>query len=350
MEALEPYLNMIILGNPLLAYLKALGIAIAIYVVFRFVLYIGLKRIEKIAKKTKTKLDDATVQLAEKLTWPTFWLILISVINFSIQLPPLANSWVDGAFNIVLVYFGIKFINYWIRYAAHEIISKKADDAERITIEFVTSIIRILVWVFGFVFLLSSFGYNISSLVAGLGIGGIAIALALQNMLGDLISCVSIYVDKPFKVGHYIQVGQQQGTVKRIGLKTTRMTSINGEEIVMSNKYLTETQINNFGKLRQRRVMLTLGVTYDTKAKKMEQIPGWLKEIVEKTPDTTFSRAHFTKFGDFSKNFELVFFVDSKDYITSVDRLQQVNFEIQKLFEKKKIGFAFPTQTIHLQK
>ena len=350
MQTFQELLSTEFFGNSVQSYLLAIITAVGVYVIFRFFIFLIIKGLEKAAKKTKTDLDDAVIQLLSKRRWLVFWLVLISTIQYTLDVSEKTASILSGLFNVFLVLLGIRIINFWIQFGAKKFLHSKADDTEKISIEFLTSVVRIVVWLLGALFLLSSFGYNISSLIAGLGIGGVAVALAVQDVLGDLLSCLSIYIDKPFKVGDTIQVGTQIGTVKKIGLKTTRVTSLQGEEIVFSNHSLTSGEINNFGKLKKRRVVTSLGVTYETPVKKMEQIPAWLEVIIDKVEDVTFDRAHFSAFGDFSKNFELVYFVESKDYVTYMDRLQEINLEIHKKFDKEKVEFAFPSQTIYVQK
>lgn len=347
---LNQVLNLKVLGNDVETYLIAFLVLVGIFLFFKFLFLMVFKRLEVYAKKTKTDIDDAVVLLLEKNRWLIFLVLALLYVDVALLLPVAVNGIVKGFFNIMAVVLVVRVANYWIDYGTEKLVNDKENAAEEFSMRFLSKAIKVLAWVFGFLFLISSFGYNISSLIAGLGIGGLAVALAVQNILGDLISCISIYLDKPFEVGDYVVVGQQMGTVKSIGIKTTRITSLQGEEIVMSNKYLTETDINNYGKMKKRRVIVPLGVTYDTPLKKMKEIPEGLKQIVESVQDTTFDRAHFKGFGSSSKDYELVFFVESKDYYTYMDRLEDVNLKIQEYFQKKKIEFAYPTQTIHVKK
>ena len=198
--------------------------------------------------------------------------------------------------------------------------------------------------------ILSNLGYNISSLIAGFGIGGVAIALAVQNILGDLFSSLSIYFDKPFKIGDLIQVGSLTGKVRKIGLKTTRVTSLQGEEIIIPNAVLTGQNIQNFGKLKERRNKFSLGLTYETTTAKLKKIPNIIKKIIEDTTNTRFDRAHFSNFGDFSLNFEVVYYVLSQDYAEFMDSQQNINLKIKEAFEKEGIDMAFPTSTVYVNK
>lgn len=345
-----PFLDQVYFGNDVRTYLTAVIVLIGFYILFRFILFLILKSLRNQSKKTNTTLDDALVEVLEKSRWVAFLLIIIVYIDVAFQFLPQTEAIFDGVFNIVVVFAIVRVINFVIAYIAERIIRKKQEATEEFSIRFISKSCRALTWVFGGLFLISSFGYDISSLVAGLGIGGVAVALAVQSILSDLISSISIQLDKPFKVGDFIQVGPQMGTVKYIGLKTTRITSFEGEEIVMSNKQLTESTINNYGKLKRRRYRDTIGVEYGTSLAKMKKIPEAIKKIIDKVPDTTFDRAHFKNFGDSAKQFEVVYYVDSKEFVTHLDRRQEINLEIQKFFEKNKIEFAFPSRTVYLKK
>ncbi len=349
-EYFEQILSLSVLGNDIKSYLIAALVLAGIFIFFKFLFMLVFKRLEDYAKHTKTDVDDAVVNLLEQNRWMVFFVLAFLYIDIALTLPEGVEIIIRAFFNISAVVLAVRVVNYWVEYFTEKIAHDKENPAEEFSVRFISKSIKVLTWVFGLLFLISSFGYNISSLIAGLGIGGLAVALAVQNILADLISCISIYLDKPFQVGDYIVVDTQMGTVKSIGIKTTRITSLQGEEIVMSNKRLTEIDINNYGKMKKRRVIIPLGVTYKTTATKMKAIPKNLQKIVESVEDTTFDRAHFKMFGPHSKDFELVFFVESKDYYTYMDRLEAVNMKIQKYFEKNKIEFAYPTQTLYLKK
>ncbi|MGE0526421.1 MAG: mechanosensitive ion channel family protein [Bdellovibrionales bacterium] len=197
---------------------------------------------------------------------------------------------------------------------------------------------------------LSNLGVDIGALIAGLGVGGIAVALAAQNVLGDLLASLSIVLDKPFVVGDFIVVGNEMGTVETIGLKTTRVRSLSGEELIFSNKDLLESRVRNFKRMWKRRVVQQFGVTYSTPPEKLEQIPGWVKEFVGKYPKLNFDRCHFAKYGGSSLDFELVFWVEDPDYNLYMDFQQGLLLDILRKFEAEAIEFAFPTQTLYIEK
>lgn len=211
-------------------------------------------------------------------------------------------------------------------------------------------IAKILLWAIAILMVLSNWGVNISALAASMGIGGIAIALAAQNILSDLFSSFSIYLDKPFEIGDYIVIGADRGTVQKIGLKTTRIQTLQGEELVVSNQELTTTRVQNFKKMTERRINFSVGVTYDTPTEKLKKIPEILEKIISSESKARFDRVHFASFDDWALRFDAVYYVLSQDYAEYMDMQQVMNFSIKEAFESESIEMAFPTQTIHVVK
>jgi len=186
--------------------------------------------------------------------------------------------------------------------------------------------------------------------MAGLGVGGIAVALAVQNILGDLFSSVSIIMDKPFEIGDFIVIGENSGTVEKIGLKTTRIRSITGEQLIVANSDLLQSRIRNFKRMNERRVVFSLGVAYQTPREELGAIPGILQGLLEGRSQVRFERAHFKGFGDFALQFECVYWITTPDYKTYMDIQQTVNMEILEEFSRRNISFAYPTQTLYVQR
>ena len=181
-------------------------------------------------------------------------------------------------------------------------------------IKFLGTIIKVILWVAAGALVLDNMGYKITSLIAGLGIGGVAVALALQNILGDLFSSFAIYFDKPFKIGDFIVVGEYMGTVKKIGIKTTRIQALQGEEIVIPNNELTNAKVQNFGVMEKRRIVFSLGLNYNTPFDRLKKVPNFIKEIIENQKGAEINRVHFKSFGDFSLIYEIVYYVNSHTY------------------------------------
>jgi small-conductance mechanosensitive channel len=195
---------------------------------------------------------------------------------------------------------------------------------------------------------LDNLGVDITALVAGLGVGGVAVALAVQNILGDLFASLAIVLDKPFVLRDFIIVGDLLGTVEHIGLKTTRVRALSGEQLIFSNADLLSSRIRNFGRMFERRVVFQIGVTYQTPRGKLEAIPGIIRDAITAQDGTRFDRSHFAAYGDFSLNFESVYYVLSPDYNRYMDIQQAINLRIHERFEAEEIEFAYPTQTLFL--
>lgn len=208
---------------------------------------------------------------------------------------------------------------------------------------------RIAIWTVLVLFALHSFDVDITAAVATLGVGGIAVAFALQSILADILSSVAILLDKPFAVGDFVKVGEQAGEVESIGLKTTRIKSLSGEQIVMSNTDLLGSRVHNFKRMQERRAVFQIGVTYQTTPEQLEAIPTVLREAVEANELTRFDRAHFASFGDSALIFECVYYVLSNDYKIFMDIQQAVNLQLMRAFTAMGIEFAYPTQTLYVQ-
>jgi small-conductance mechanosensitive channel len=212
------------------------------------------------------------------------------------------------------------------------------------------SLVTWVICIISFLFILNNLGVNITSLAAGLGVGGLAVAFALQGVFADLFASISIYLDRPFNVGDYIVIGADSGTVKKIGLKSTRITTLQGEELVVSNKELTETRVKNYKRMRKRRVAFYFGVEYGTGYTKLDKIPKIIEKIIKSVKDVDFDRANFTEFGDSALNFEVIMYINNRDYTIYRQIQEKINLKIVQEFNKEKISMAFPTQTIHLKK
>jgi small-conductance mechanosensitive channel len=209
-------------------------------------------------------------------------------------------------------------------------------------------IARVTIWSIVLLAVLDNLGVNITTMIAGLGVGGIAVALAAQNILGDLFASLSIVLDKPFVVGDFLIIGEFLGSVEKVGIKTTRLRSLSGEQLVFSNNDLLSSRIRNYGRMYERRVVFSLGVTYQTPAAKLRKIPDMIREAVESQEHVRFDRAHFQKYGDFALIFEVVYYVLSADYNQYMDIQQGINLKIYEDFEADGIAFAYPTQTLYV--
>jgi small-conductance mechanosensitive channel len=337
------------LGNTVYDYVVALGVFLLSLIIFSIIKNHVLGRLKKWAKKTKTDVDDEIVETLEQVPGILyFFAALYIALNF-IVVHEIVTKIVEIILTILLIYWATRVIGELIEYLLSKVAKDQKGKKEKNTTYFALNMIaKVILWSVGLLLILSNLGVNISALIASLGIGGIAVALALQNILSDMFSSFSIYIDKPFEIGDFIIVGEHMGTVKKIGLKTTRIEALQGEEIVISNNELTSSRVRNFKKMKKRRVVFHIGVTYDTPSTKLKKIPKIVKEYITKTPKCTFDRCHFFQFGPSSLDYEIVYYVQSSNYNDYMNTQQKLNLELVKSFEKEKIEFAFPTQTIHL--
>ncbi|MEJ2194063.1 MAG: mechanosensitive ion channel family protein [Ignavibacteriaceae bacterium] len=347
---MEDILNQIFFGNTVLAYAKALGIFVLCIVVVKIFRAIILKRLKKWAERTKTDFDDFIIVGIQKSIVP---ILYYGAFYFAIETLSLSGT-VDSIIYVlsifVLTFFAIRLITSTLDFSIVSYTSKQEEDKKAKQLKSISALARIVIWGIGLVFLLDNLGLDISAIVAGLGIGGIAVAIAAQAILGDLFSYFVIFFDRPFELGDFIIVDDKTGTVEHIGIKTTRIRALSGEQLVMSNTDLTSSRVHNYKKLQRRRVVFQLGVIYQTSAEKLKIIPELVKQIIVATPDTEFDRGHFKVYGDFSLNFEFVYYVLSSDYATYMDIQQAINIEIFNKFEKEGIEFAYPTQLVYMDK
>ncbi len=224
---------------------------------------------------------------------------------------------------------------------------KEVDAASVTTLSALGFVGRVTIWAAAVLLAAQNMGVNVTAMVAGLGIGGVAVALAAQNVLGDLFASASIVLDKPFVLGDFIVVGDEMGSVEYIGLKTTRLRSLSGEQLIFSNTDLLKSRIHNYKRMAERRVLFTVGVEYDTPYEKVAAIPAMLRQCIEAQKPIRFDRAHFARYGDSALIFEVVYYVLSADYNVYMDVQQAINLHLFRRFAEEKIEFAFPTRTVY---
>ncbi len=340
-------------GNTGKDYLLALAILIGALILLKIFREIILSRLKKVAEKTKTDLDDILVKIVHDITPPFYLIISIYATLKFLKMPGLAERIVDGIFVLVIVFQAVVALQIFIDYWTQKLVEKRIQKDEtknKAALKSIGSALKFLLWLLATLVVLSSWGINITSLIAGLGIGGIAVAFALQNILSDIFSSFSIFFDKPFQVGDFIIVGSDMGTVEKIGLKSTRLRTLQGQEMIISNKELTEARVNNYKKMESRRIVFGFGVLYETPTKKLKKIPEMVTDIISKEELAKLDRIHFKEFGDFSLNFEVVYYVSTPDYNDYMNTQQSINFAIKEAFEKEGIEFAYPTQTVFVKK
>ncbi len=341
--------NTELFGNLAREYFYSLIILLIFVIIFKLIYSIIIRKLENLARGTENSIDDTLIDIVRSLK-PPFYFFL--ALYFSIKTLE-TTVFVDKVLNSILVVWFVYqiviaahiFIDYFFRKKLY----KGREEGAINAISVASLLVKIILWAFGLLLVLSNLGVDITSLIAGLGIGGIAVALALQNILGDLFSSFAIYLDRPFVVGDFIIVGDKMGVVQKIGIKTTRIRALQGEEIVMSNKELTSAHIQNFKSLKERRVAFSFGVAYETSSDLVEEIPKVVKEIISKIDLARLDRAHFKSFGDSALLFEVVYYIASSEYLTYMDVQQAINTAIKKRFEELGISMAYPTQTLYVE-
>ena len=338
-------------GNTVQQYAIALSIIIGGIVLVRLFRKRMLSQIRKWTEKTETKLDDYIIDGIEKFGLPILVFVAIysglSYLTFTEK----ADKFIDNSMVVVITIYVIRLLSSFIRLTLESFISNQEGGQEKLKqLNGIMLIINVIIWAVGLLFLFDNLGYNVTTIIAGLGIGGIAIALAAQNILGDLFNYFVIFFDRPFEVGDFITVDDKKGTVEHIGIKTTRLLSVNGEQLAFSNSDLTKSRIHNFKRMQRRRVVFNIGVVYSTTHEKLQRIPTIIKDIISSQELATFDRAHFATFGPYSLNFEIVYFIESSEYIPFMNTQEAINLRIFKAFDDEKIEFAYPTQTVFVNR
>ncbi|MBT4153518.1 MAG: mechanosensitive ion channel family protein [Candidatus Magasanikbacteria bacterium] len=343
-------------GNDVLTYAKAIGLFCIVLLLVHIVKKVVIGRIHKMASHTKTHIDDMAITAIGQLSSLFYLGVAILVAMRPLALVHWIERTLEGFAYIGIAYGIIRAINAFFVAALeqylHQKQEKNKEQAAQIgtMLRFVRVVISAALWGMAILLILSNSGFNVTSLIASLGIGGIAIALALQNILGDLFSSFSLLIDKPFQVGDFIIVGENSGTVQHIGLKTSRLQTLKGSELIIPNRELTSSTVQNYKKMKRRRDVFTFGIIYETSKAKIAAVPEMIKVIIDKTKGATFGRAHFFEYGESSLNFEVVYHVEKADYGVYMDIRQHIHMELHEALKKKGIEFAYPTQVVKMQK
>lgn len=322
---------------------------VASFIVLFLIKRVILIKLHQLAKKTETNLDDLMLDLMRVWNWLVLVLLSVYFALSTVELPQPYDSLSSVVLNVAIGWYAVQTLLAAVKYGFNRYVSQRdrfEEDFDPTIIMFLRQVVSIVIWVVAALVVMQNLGYQVTALVGGLGLGGLAVAFAVQNLLSDVFSSFSIYFDKPFKIGDFIVVGNDMGVVKKIGIKSTRLQTLQGQELVISNKELTESRVNNFKKMVTRRVSFELGVEYGTPTSKLKQIPEMIKDIIEKQENATFDRSHFKKIGDFSLVFETVYIINSADFGTYMDTQQSINLEILDALSKKGIKIAFPSQKI----
>ncbi|PLX31108.1 MAG: mechanosensitive ion channel protein MscS [Ignavibacteria bacterium] len=341
----------LILGNSLLNWLIAIGSAIVLSVVLIVLKRLIARHFKRLAERTTTDIDDMLADLVGKLS-PLF-LIIVGMyagsfwLQYSSGTQDIINHLLFAAGIIQMALLGNSVIVYLISKTTR--LREYEDASAKTSLSVLSFLSKLVLWSVVVLVILDNLGFNITTLIASLGIGGIAVALAAQSILAELFASLSIAVDKPFVIGDFIVIDSFLGTIEKIGMRTTHIRSLGGELIVFSNTDLLKSRIRNYKRMEERRILFAIGVVYGTPADKVEIIPEYVRSIIEADEMTRFDRGHFKEYGAFSLNFEFVYYVLSPEYLDYMNTQQRINLAIYRKFEEEGIEFAFPTQTVHVQ-
>jgi len=344
-------LEQVFFGNRLLDYIIAL-LTLSLSLLFvKVVIRAFIKRLRKFAEKTTTTFDDLLIKVLERIVLPGLYLSCIYLGLKTLKITSGIDVVINSLQLAVITFFATRIVIMFLGYSLNMYLSKKQEDTTLVrSLEGMLRVIKFMIWILAMIIFLDNIGFKVSTIIAGLGIGGVAVAIAAQALLKDFFSYFSIVFDRPFKLGDFIIIGDFMGTVEHIGIKTTRIRSLGGEQVIFSNTDLTDSRVRNYKLMEKRRVLFRIGVTYQTTLSQLKEIPKIIEQIVKNTPGTAFDRAHFFNYGDFSLTVEAVYFVLNPDYNKYMDIQQAINFAIKEEFEKRGIEFAYPTQTLYLQK
>ena len=336
------------LGNPLLAWATALGGALGVLVVLILLRRFGLRRLARFAERTSTEWDDLLVAVLKSTRFLTLVVIAVSAGAQALELSARLERIGRTGSLLVLLLQGAIWATAAVNFILIRNVQRKVgnDVGGTTTLKAIGLAAKLVIWSIFLLMVLGHLGINVTGLLAGLGIGGVAIALALQNILGDLFASLSIVLDKPFEVGDFIIVGDFLGSVERIGLKTTRLRSLSGEQIVFGNHDLLGSRVRNFKRMEERRVLFNLTVPFSTPRSRLAAIAPMLREIIEAQDGIRFDRAHFQGIGEFAYRFEAVYFVLTADYNRYMDIQQAISLEIVARFEAAGLAFAFPARSL----
>jgi len=345
------WLNYEFFGNTVVRLATAASVFVLLWLALLLLRRLIVRRLGKLEARNEgvSAYDVAEDIAAATRSWFLFVLALF-IGSRALEVSDSVSLWVTRAAMIAtLLQFG-----FWLSAGVIKALQTKRkrqleESPDSVAAMDVLSFIaRVTIWSFVLLAVLDNLGVNITTMIAGLGVGGIAVALAAQNILGDLFASLSIVLDKPFVVGDFLIIGEFLGSVEKVGIKTTRLRSLSGEQLIFSNNDLLSSRIRNYGRMFERRVLFSIGVTYQTPADKLKSIPDLLRAAVESQETVRFDRAHFQKYGDFALIFEVVYYVLSADYNEYMNIQQAVNLRIFEDFAANDIEFAYPTQTLYV--
>ncbi|MGC9311330.1 MAG: mechanosensitive ion channel family protein [Sediminispirochaetaceae bacterium] len=339
----------IFFGNSLFSYARAGIILIAgllaVFIIQSFV----KKRIRKNEEEDQHHRRWVILLAVRRVVIPVLYLTVLWAALNGLEMSAYLQRILRGVLVAVGAVLVVRTVIFILSTSLRKYTQKTGREEDEKRTRPLLSLISFLLWIIAALFLLDNFGFNISTLVAGLGVSGIAVAIAAQGILGDLFNYFVIFLDRPFELGDFIIFDDKLGSIEKIGIKTTRIRALGGEQLVVANSALVNARLHNYKRMERRRVVFRIGVTYQTPSQQLEEIPRLIREIIESIELTQFDRSHFQGYGDFALTFESVYYVLTADYAVYMDIQQEINLRIYKAFEERGIEFAYPTQTLYLQ-
>jgi len=327
-----------LLDNNLENVLKSIIVFLILIGLFKIFQKIILKKLKQLAKKTKSDVDDTLIEIFQSIK-PPFYSFLAFYLAFQLLFFGDFTAKIISIALIIWIFYQIIIaVQIFIDYLIKRFLKNEEAPGTKAAYQMLGKVLKGVLWIFGVLLIMSNLGINVNSLLAGLGIGGVAVAWAIRGIISDLLSSFAIYFDKPFVVGDFIVVDKHMGVVKKIGFKTTRIQALQGEEIIFSNTKLTSVQIQNFKKLKERRINFSFNVPGQTPTTKLNKVAEIIKEIIKSSKLTRFERVHCTEFDKSNLVFEVVYYMQTADFIKYKDCQQEIVFKIKDAFEKQEIS------------
>jgi small-conductance mechanosensitive channel len=345
--------NAIYFGNTITAWMISLAIGAVVLLALVLIKRLAVSRLGKLAARTDNDFDDAVVEVIRSTR--SFFLVAIAIYAAirGLTIHPRAIGPIEKLLELSFLFQIGLWASGLVAFLVQRSLEKRDQASDRIGVAAVRAIgiaVKVVAWIIVVLVAIQAiFNKNVTALMTGLGVGGIAIALAVQNILGDLLAAVAIVFDRPFDVGDTIQVDQMVGKVEQIGLKTTRLRSVTGEQLILGNGELLKSRLRNYRRMYERRALLHLDLQYDTDAAVVEGVPGLIRQIIEGQNAVRFDRSHFAGFMENALRVETVYYVLDPDYNRFMDVQQAINLAILRRFAADKIQFAFPTRTVELK-
>ncbi|HYD35217.1 MAG TPA: mechanosensitive ion channel family protein [Vitreimonas sp.] len=307
----------------------------------------SIARLHHLAHHPHSRSKRFIGKLSRTYLWPLYIFLAVWLATYWLQVPLLAGEFLRHLATIVIAVYCFRVLQLISEYGLRQVFVRNTDSPDRYVIaEFIVKVSRVLIWIVAILVILQNLGFNVTALTSGLGIAGIAIGFALQNILEDFFAFFSIYFDKPFQVGDFIIIGKDMGIVTHVGVKSTRIQTLEGQELIFPNKKLTEERVNNYKHMTERRVVFQLTFTYDTSAAMLKKLPDLIGEILAKEEMIRCDRVHFKEITPNGYVYEIVYFVLHSDYNQYMDIQQRLNIEIVKMIHRQQVRLAHPTQQV----